>query len=142
MTTDAHNGARGFGAILRDLTESAVTLVRDELRLARIELGDVIAGIGRGTGFVATGAVLLLLGALSVAAGLVLLVGDQWLPADRYWLAALIVMLIAGALAAWLAKRGLALVSPSHLAPRETVQTLKEDEEWVKQQLTSGATSR
>ena len=142
MTTDANNGARGFGALLRDLTESGVTLVRDELRLARIELGDVVAGIGRGTGLVATGAVLLLLGALSVAAGLVLLVGDQWLPADRYWLAALIVMLIAGALAAWLAKRGLALVSPSHLAPRETVQTLKEDEEWVKQQLTSGATSR
>ena len=142
MTTDARNGARGFGAILRDLTESGVSLIRDEARLARLEIGDVIAGIGRGTGFVATGAVLLLLGALSVVAGLVLLVGDQWLPADRYWLAALIVMLTAGALAAWLAKRGISLVSPSHLAPRETVKTLKEDEEWLKQRLTSGGTSR
>jgi uncharacterized membrane protein YqjE len=142
MTTDAHNGARGLGAILRDLTESGVTLVRDEMRLARLEIGDVVAGIGRGTGLVAIGAVLLLLGALSIAAGLVLLVGDQWLPADRYWLAALIVMLIAGALALWLAKRGLALVSPSHLAPRETVKPLQEDEEWLKQQLTSGGTSR
>ena len=142
MTTDAQNGARGLGAILRDLTESGATLVRDEVRLARLELGDVVAGIGRGTGLVATGAVLLLLGGLSVGAGLVLLVGDQWLAADRYWLAALIVMVVAGVLALWIAKRGLALVSPSHLAPRETVTTLKEDEEWLKQRLTSGATSR
>jgi len=142
MTTNGHNGPRGFGDLLRDLTQTGATLVRGEVRLARLEIGDVIAGIGRGTGFVATGAVLLLLGALSVVAGLVLLVGDQWLAADRYWLAALIVMLIAGALAAWLAKRGLALISPSHLAPHETVETLKEDEEWVKQRLTSGATSR
>jgi hypothetical protein len=142
MTTDARNGARGLTAILRDLTESGVTLVRDEIRLARLEIGDVIAGIGRGTGLVATGAVLLLLGTLAFIAGLVLLVGDQWLPSDRYWLAALIVMLIAGGLAMWLGKRGLKLVSPSHLAPRETVKTLKEDQEWLKQQLTSGETSR
>ena len=136
MTTDAHNGDRGLGSILRDLTEAGVRLVRDEVRLARLELADVVAGIGRGTGLVATGDVLLLLGGLSVAAGLVLLVGDQWLPADRYWLAALIVMVIATGLALWLAKRGLALVSPSHLAPRETMATLKEDEEWLKQRLT------
>ena len=117
MTIDSHNGSRGFGAILRDLSQSGIALVRSELRLARLEIGDVVAG-------------------------LVLIVGDQWLAADRYWLAALIVMLVAGALAAVLAKRGLQLVSPSHLAPRETVETLKEDQEWVKQQLTSGATSR
>jgi uncharacterized membrane protein YqjE len=142
MTTDGRNGSRGFAEIVRDLAESGVTLVRDELRLARIEIGDVVAGIGRGTGLVATGAVLVLLGGIAFVAGIVLLVGDQWLPADRYWLAALIVMIVTGGLAAWLAKRGLALVSPSHLVPRETVTTLKEDEEWLKQRLTSGATSR
>ena len=70
-----------------------------------------------------------------------MLIGDQWLPADRYWLSALIVLVITGATAAWLAKRGLTLVSPSHLAPHETVTTLKEDKEWLKQRLTSDATS-
>ena len=142
MATDGNNGSRGFAALFRDLTENGVALGRGELRLARMEIGDVVAGIGRGTGLVAAGAVLLLLGAFSFIAGLVLLVGDQWLPADRYWLAALIVMVVAGGLAFVLAKRGLALISPSHLAPRETVATLKEDEEWLKQQLTSSATSR
>ena len=79
--------------------------------------------------------------ALSPLAGVVLLIGDQWLPADRYWLGALIILLVTGGIAAWLARRGHALVSPSQLAPNETVTTLKEDSEWLKQRLTSGATS-
>ena len=45
-------------------------------------------------------------------------------------------MVIAGAVAAWYAKRGLALLSPKQLAPDQTVATLKEDKEWLKQQLT------
>jgi len=141
MTLDGRDGRRGIGALLRDLAEGSATLVRDEVKLAKIEIGDAVAGIGRGTVFVAGGAVFALIGTLSVIAGIVLLVGDQWLPADRYWLAALIIMLITGGLAVWLAKHGLTLVSPSRLAPNETVTTLKEDKEWVKQRLTSGATS-
>ena len=41
-----------------------------------------------------------LIGGLSTVAGVVLLIGDQWLPADRYWIAALIIFLITGGLAA------------------------------------------
>ena len=141
MTLDGSNGRRSIGALLRDLAEGSAMLVRGEVRLARIETGAAIAGVGKGTAFVATGAVLALLGSLSVLAGVVLLIGDQWLPADLYWVAALIVLLISGAIAAWFAKRGMALLSPSQLAPNETVTTLKEDKEWLKQRLTSGVTS-
>jgi uncharacterized membrane protein YqjE len=141
MALDGRDGRRGIGSLLRDLAEGSVTLVRDEVRLAKIEIGGIAAGIGKGTAFVAMGAVLALLGGLSLLAGLVLLVGDQWLPADLYWLAALILLVITGALAAWFAKRGMALLSPSGLAPDETATTLKEDKEWLKQRLTSGATS-
>jgi drug/metabolite transporter (DMT)-like permease len=141
MALDQRDGRRGIGALLRDLAEGSATLVRDEVRLAKIEIGDVVAGIGRGTMFVAAGAVLALVGGLSTVAGIVLLVGDQWLPADLYWVAALIILLITGGLAVGLAKRGLALVSPSRIAPNETVTTLKEDKEWLRQRLTSGATS-
>jgi len=56
------------------------------------------------------------------------------------WAAALIVFLITGGLAVWFAKHGLAIVSLSQVAP-ETATTLKEDKEWLKQRLTSGATS-
>jgi len=141
MTLDGRNGRRSIGALLRDLAEGSAMLVRGEVRLARIETGAAIAGVSKGTAFVAIGAVLALLGSFAVLAGIVLLIGDQWLPADLYWVAALIVLLISGAIAAWFANRGMALLSPSRLAPNETVTTLKEDKEWLKQRLTSGATS-
>ena len=136
-----HDGRRSIGTLLRELAEGSATLVREEVRLARMEIGRAMAGIGRGTGFVALGAVFLLLGTLSLLTGIVLLIGDQWLPADLYWVAALVVLVITGAMAAWFAKRGMAQLSPSVLAPNETVTTLKEDKEWLKQRLTSGATS-
>jgi uncharacterized membrane protein YqjE len=136
-----NDGRRSIGGLLRELAEGSATLVRDEVRLARIEVGGVGAGIGKGTGFVAMGAVFGLLGLLALLVGIALLVGDQWLPRDLYWLAALILLAITGGLAGWFAKRGMALLSPSQLAPNETVTTLKEDKEWLKQRLTSGATS-
>ena len=115
--------------------------MRGEVRLARLELGKAAGAAGRGTAFTAIGGVLLLLGTLATFTGLILLVGDQWVPRDLYWLGALVVALIAGGVAAWLAQRGRAALSPSALAPHETVATLKEDKEWLRQRLTSGATS-
>ncbi len=130
------DGRRGIGALLRDLAEGSADLVRGEVRLARIELGAAAGGAGRGIAFFAMGGVLLLLGTLATFTGLILLVGDQWLPRDLYWLAALLVALITGGVAAWLALRGRKALSPSALAPTETVATLKEDSEWLKQRLT------
>ena len=141
MTFDGRNGRRGLGTLLRDLADGSAALVRGEARLARIEIAQIATGIGKGTAFVATGAVLALLGSLSLLAGIVLLIGDQWLPADQYWLGALVVLVIAGAIATVLARRGMSLLAPSQLVPSETVTTLKEDKEWLKQRLTSGATS-
>ena len=137
-TTD---GRRGIGTLLRDLAEGSSELVRGEVRLARLELGAAAGAAGRGTAFTAVGGVLLLLGTLALFTGLVLLIGDQWLPRDLYWLAALLFTLITGGVAAWFAMRGRTLLSPAALAPTETVATLKEDKDWLKQRLTSGATS-
>lgn len=137
-TTDSR---RGIGALLRDLAEGSSELVRGEVRLARLELGAAAGAAGRGTAFTAVGGVLLLLGTLAFVTGLVLLIGDQWLPRDLYWLGALLFALITGGVAAWFALRGRTLLSPAALAPHETVATLKEDKEWLKQRLTSGATS-
>ena len=140
MATDRHDvhrndGQRSLGTLLRDLAEGSAALVRDEVRLARVEFKAVLNGVGRGTVAVATGGVLAVLGTLALLAGLILLVGDQW-PRDRYWLAALIVTALAGGAAMIFAKRGLVLLSPKQLAPDQTLATLQEDKEWLKRQLT------
>jgi drug/metabolite transporter (DMT)-like permease len=137
----ARTDTRGLGALVRELADGSATLVRGETQLARIEISQLVKGIATGTGFVAIGGVLALLGGLTLLAGIILLIGDQWLPRDLYWVAALLVVLVSGGVALLFARRGLALLSPSALAPDQTVETLKEDKEWLKQRMTSGATS-
>jgi drug/metabolite transporter (DMT)-like permease len=129
-----------LGALLRDLAEGSSSLIRQELRLARLELTEMLGAMATGATLIVSGSVFALLGGLSLLIGLILLGGDQWLR-DRYWLAALIVLVIAGALALFFMSRGMALLSPKQLAPEQTVATLKEDTAWLKQRLTSGATS-
>jgi len=140
VPTGRENG-RGIGVLLRDLADGGAALLRQELRLARVEVTGIVEAVGMGTALTATGAVLALLGAFALVLGLIMLAGDQWLR-DRYWLAALIGAVIAGGMAAWMARRGAAHLSPHRLLPDETVATLKEDKEWLKRQLKSGATSR
>jgi drug/metabolite transporter (DMT)-like permease len=137
----ARTDTRGIGALVRELADGSATLVRSEAQLARTEISQLVKGIATGTGFVAIGGVLALLGGLSLLAGVILLIGDQWLPRDLYWVAALLVVVVSGGIALLFARRGLALLSPSALAPDQTVETLKEDKEWLKQRMTSGATS-
>ena len=141
MAVARNNGSRSVGTLLRELADGSATLVRDEITLARLEVTGILRSVGAGTAFVAGGGVLALLGTLALLTGIILLTGDQWLR-DRYWLAALLVTVLTGAVAFWFAKRGTNLLSPSTLAPDQTVATLKEDKEWLKRQLTSGATSR
>lgn len=126
MAVVEQNGRRSLGTLVRELADESAGLVRNEVRLARIETVEAVTGIGRGSALVAAAAVLALLGVLATLAGLILLIGDQWLPRDMYWLAALVVAVIAGAVAAWFTKQGLARLSPKALAPDETVATIKE----------------
>ena len=135
------NGSRAFADILRDLARDGADLVRGEVRLARLELEAIARESARGSALVALGVVLLALGGLTLATGLVLVAGDQWLPRDRYWLAALAIAAAMAIMTMLLAKRGIAALSPSALAPSETIETLKEDKEWLKHQLKSGTTS-
>lgn len=136
MTYDpAPDEGRSLASLLRDFAEGGAQLIRHEARLARTEVGQLGQHLGSGAAAVASGGVLVLIGGLAFLIGLIMLAGDQWLQ-DRYWLAALIVTVIASAVAAVFAKRGLALLSPAHLVPDQTVATLQEDVEWLKQQRT------
>jgi hypothetical protein len=136
-----HAGSRGFGDLFRAFARDGADLLNQEAKLARLEIGSVAGHIARGSAHVMLGVVLLLLGGLSLIAGLVLLAGDQWLPRDSYWLAALVVVMIAAGIALWLAARGRSALRPAALMPVQTLETLKEDKEWLKHQRMSGETS-
>lgn len=132
---------QGLGRLFKTLAEDGAHLVRQEIRLARIETAQAVRAVGRGTVLVSVGAMMLLLGVLALITSVVLLAGDQWLR-DRYWLGALAVAAVAGGVAAFAVARGKGKLEPEQLRPDETTESLKENTAWLKRQLTSGGTSR
>jgi Putative Actinobacterial Holin-X, holin superfamily III len=69
-------------------------------------------------------------GLLAILAGVIVLVG-QIIPV---WLSALLVGLVVAAVGYFLVKKGLDALKREDIAPRQTIQTLKEDGQWIKDQ--------
>lgn len=124
----------GFGSLLRALVQDGLTLARQEIRLVRVEAGARARRYGAGTMTIASGVVLAMIGVVTTFIGIVLLPGDQWLR-DRYWLAALVVTAVMAVITLWCVRRGAAHLDPARLRPDESVESLKEDKEWLRRQL-------
>ena len=123
-----------IGELLKQLASETTTLVRQELELAKAEMREKASKAAPGFGMIgaAGGVALLALGALTAFFILAL---DGALP---NWLAALVVALVYGAVAGVLYMRGKEKVDDAGSpAPRQTIETLKEDVEWAKHPTTS-----
>jgi MFS family permease len=132
---DQHNGERPVGELVKEATEQAQTLVRQEIELAKAELGEKgkKAGIGAGM-FGGAGLFgLFAFGALTAA-----FIGAVDL-AVPFWAAALIVAAVYGAIAGALALTGKNKVQEaSPPVPEEAVDNVKEDVAWTKQRAQAG----
>jgi uncharacterized membrane protein YqjE len=122
------------GNVVKQLSEDLSTLVRQELQLAQAEMREKgkRAGVGIGMFGGAGIAAFLALGSLTTCLVAALATGME------VWLAALIVTVVYGAVAAVLALTGrdrVAEASPP--VPEQTAETLKEDVQWAKTQLSS-----
>jgi putative superfamily III holin-X len=122
---------QGMGELLKQLSQETTNLVRQELELAKAEMSVKAKEGGKGAGLLGGGAVgaLLFLGALTATViGLL----DT---AMKFWLAALIVTILWGAVAAVLALQGRnKLQEATPPVPEQTQQSVKEDLQWAKTQ--------
>jgi Putative Actinobacterial Holin-X, holin superfamily III len=125
---------RPIGELLKQLSEETTRLVHQELELAKAELTQKGKQAGLGAGlFGAAGAIGLLAAAALTACFILAL--DAAMPA---WLAALIVAVVYGAVAAVLALRGRAKIRQAvPPVPEQTIETVKEDVQWAKTQTRS-----
>jgi uncharacterized protein YacL len=122
---------RPIGELVKQLADQTSTLVRQEIDLARAELTQKGKTAGKGAGLLGGAAVIGLLAAGALTACLILLL--SLIVAD--WLAALIVAVVFGAVAAFLALRGRDQIkAAAPPVPQQTVETVKEDVEWAKTQ--------
>ena len=122
---------RSLGDLFSDLTRDIVTLVRQEIALARTELGQSVSKVGRDIGFLAVGGLVLYAGFLALLATIIIILGTIGLP---WWLSALIVGIVVAGIGYFLIRRGLDALKKVELAPQKTIDTLKEDVEWAKEQ--------
>ena len=124
-----------IGELLKQLATETTMLVRQELDLAKAEMREKGRIVGPAVGMIGVAAAVALLAAGALTAFLILAL-DGAMP---NWLAALIVALVYGAAAALLYLRGKERVEAvGSAAPRQTIETLKEDAQWAKHPTTSG----
>ena len=117
--------------LLKRLSDQTVTLVRQELELAKAEVTEKGKQAGLGAGILG-GAGLFGLLALGALTACLVMAPD---PAREGGLAAFIVAAGYGAIAAVLALTGKNKVREAAPAvPEETIETVKEDVEWAKTQ--------
>ena len=128
---DTTKDERTFGEMFAELSRDTRTLVQQEITLAKTELKDKAASVGKSAGLIAGGGLVAYGGLLGIVAAVVLVLIEIGLPA---WAGALIGGILIAGIGYLLVRSGLSRLSREELKPRETIETLKEDAQWLKTQ--------
>ena len=127
---------QSIGDLLKQLSQETSTLVKQELELAKAEMTVKAKEGGKGAGFLGGAGVAGLLTLIALTLTVIGLL-DTFM---KYWIAALIVTVLWGVVAAVLAQSGKnKLQEAAPPVPEQTQETLKEDVEWAKTQKRSAA---
>jgi uncharacterized membrane protein YqjE len=128
-TVDSDQRDRSTGELVKDLSREASALVRQEIQLAKTEMAEKAVDAGTGLAALMSAAVAALL-ALGALTALLILALDDAIPG---WAAALCVTVLWAVVSAAMALFGRQkLREMGKPIPEKTVETLKEDIEWLK----------
>ena len=123
---------RSIGELFGQLSQDMTLLFRQELQLARAEMSEKISQVTSNLVSVVAGGFVAYVGALALVAALILALHEA---ADiSPWVSALIVGAIFAVAGYVMLNRGLKELKRVDLAPRRTVETLKDDVQWAKEQ--------
>lgn len=120
---------RSFGELLSQLATNSAALVRDEIELAKQELREKAGSLRSGIITVAIGAVLALLALMTLCAAAVIGLAKIM----DAGLAALMVGVALAVIGGAIAFIGFRQIKNTTLKPDQTIRTLKEDKEWLKE---------
>jgi putative superfamily III holin-X len=123
---------RSIGELFGQLTQDMTLLVRQEVQLARTEMSDKLSRFTNNLVSVLTGGFVAYVGGLALVAALILAIRD--LANISLAFSALIVGAILAIVGYVMLQRGLKELKRVDLAPRRTVETLKDDVQWAKEQ--------
>ncbi len=119
---------RSLGQIVGDISADMSTLIHQEMDLAKAEMKQEVSTLGKGAGMFGGAGLAGWFTLFFLSFALTYLL-DHWMPVE---LAALLVALLWGIVAAVLALRGRKEIKDANPALPTTQQTLKEDAQWAK----------
>ena len=130
---------RSIGELFGQLSQDMTLLVRQEVQLARAEMGEKLSRLTTDLVSVLAGGFVAYVGALALVAALILALND--LANISPWVSALIVGAVLAIAGYAMLRRGLGELKRVDLAPRRTVenikddvQSIKDDVQWAKEQ--------
>lgn len=126
---DENMSNQSIGELLGELANNSAALVRDELSLARQEMGEKIKAFRSSVTTILVGAMIGLVAILVLAAAAV--IGLAHFMDAGY--AALIVGVALAITGCIIASTGIKRLNQTSLKPEQTIETLEEDKEWLKE---------
>ena len=132
---------RSLGDLFSELSKETSTLLRQEVTLAQVEITQKATIVGKQVGSLVVGgavgyaALLIILAALVIGLSQLLSSIFDWTLITSAWVAALLVGLIIGGIAFSLITSALATLKKTDLTPKQTIESIKEDAQWIKNQI-------
>jgi Kef-type K+ transport system membrane component KefB len=122
---------RSIGELFSELAAETGTLVRQEVSLAQAELTAKATKAGKNVGYLAAGGAVGYVGLMAIVAGIIMGL-SYFIPA---WLSALLVGGIIAVVSYVLVNSALSELRNMEVTPTETVESIKEDAQWLKNQV-------
>ena len=122
---------RPLGDLFGDLATDMSSLVRQEVALAKLEITQKAKHVGRNVGYLVIGGAVAYAALLAIIAAIIMLLAKV----VPDWGSALIVGVVVGGVGWLLIGKAMSALQEADLTPRQTVETLKEDATWMKEQI-------
>ena len=123
---------RSLGDLFSELASETSTLVKQEVALAQTELTQKATKVGKNVGYLVVGGAVAYAALLAFVAGLIIILGNAL---DNHWLAAFLVGIVIAVAAAVMIMSALSALKATGITPTQTVETIKEDAQWLKDQV-------
>jgi len=131
MAQEAVKQEKSLGELFSELAGETGTLVRQEIALAQVELTKKASTVGTNVASIAVGGAVGYAALLAILAGVIMGLAN-FMPE---WLAALIVGAVVAAVAYFMVSSALTKLRNTELTPTATVDSIKEDAKWLKNQV-------
>lgn len=132
---------RSLGELFTALASDTSQLVRQEVALAQTEITNKATRVGKQVGFLVVGgaigyaALLVVLAAVTIGLTRIIAGLTNWTELTSAFVAALVVGVVVGVVAYLLISNAVAKLKATNLAPNQTIESVKEDAEWLKNQV-------